>query len=83
MFNVHVPIKFSNLFANVWSHNIINQPKNHKVVVLLSNPLSDCCVRSVFDNISVSARGPVTRASQLELETKVHPKVCNHGEGPH
>ena len=21
--------------------------------------------------------------SELELETKVHPKVCNHGEGPY
>ena len=74
MFNVHVPIKFSNLFANVWSHNIINQPKNHKVVVLLSNSLGDCCVRSVFDNISVSARGPLTRrhSSALELETEVN-----------
>ena len=51
-----MPIKFSNLFANVPSRVIINQPENHEVVVLLSNPLSDCCVRSVCDNISVSAR---------------------------
>ena len=29
-------------------------------------------------------RGPDTGpVSGVELETKVHPKVCNHGEGPY
>ena len=23
------------------------------------------------------------RGSRLELQTEVHPKVCNHGEGPY
>ena len=47
---------------------------------------ADCCSQLVNEPTAFYSRimeqGAVLQnAAELELETKVHPKVCNHGEG--
>ena len=52
---------------------------------------SSCNISSGYSLAQVSSLSPVllidwglvTGHCALELQTKVHPKICNHGEGPH
>ena len=51
-------------------------------VVFIIVRASETLEMEMVDDNSVRSR-VITGECKLELETKVHPKVCNHGEGPY